>query len=129
MKKGKICKIVGKISDNIVDKYHLYEYRNKKIIQSLDLYIHVAKHANEYKSVDSFNNALMSIPDIINDPFFVYYDPHKNSLLYFKEIDEDVCVVVKLKLNEKKDCYVATVYPVSKDKINKLIEKSYIINR
>ena len=32
MKKGKICKIVGKISDNIVDKYHLYEYRNKKII-------------------------------------------------------------------------------------------------
>ena len=129
MKNRKINKIVGKISDDVVDRYHLYDYRNREIIQSLDLYIHVAKHAPEFESVDSFNHTLSNISNIINSPFFVYYDPHRNSLLYFKEIDENVCAVVKLKLRENKDCYIATVYPISKNKIQKYMEQSYIINR
>ena len=32
MAKGKIIKIVGKISDEIVEQYKLYDYRNQKII-------------------------------------------------------------------------------------------------
>ena len=59
----------------------------------------------------------------------MYYDPHKSSLLYFKKMDENVCVVVKLALRKNKDTYVATVYPVSETKIDKYIEKSYIVNR
>lgn len=129
MGRNKINKIVGKISDDIVEKYHLYEYRNKEIIQSLDLYIHVAKHAKEFESVDSYNHTLNSIPEIISNPFFVYYDPHKNSLSYFKKIDENVCAVVKLNLRKNKDNYVATVYPISKHKVERLIEQSYIVNR
>ena len=109
MGKGKIKKNVGIISDDIVEKYKLYDYRGAKIIQALDLYVHVAKHEQ--------------------NPYFVYHDPHRNSLLYFKEIEEDVCVVVKLKLRENKDCYVATVYPINKYKINKYKELSYIANR
>ena len=129
MKNRRIKKIVGKISDEVVDRYHLYDYRNREIIQSLDLYIHVAKHASEFKNIDSFNHTLSNISDVISFPFFVYYDSHRNSLLYFKEIDENVCVVVKLKLRESKDCYVATIYPISKNKIQKYIEQSYIVNR
>lgn len=129
MSRNKINKIVGIISDEVVDKYHLYEYRNREIVQSLDLYIHIAKHAKEFESVDSYNHTLNSIPDIIKEPFFVYYDPHKNSLSYFKEIDENVCAVVKLNLRENKDNYIATVYPISKHKVERLIEQSYIMNR
>ena len=129
MSRNRIYKIVGTISDDIVDKYHLYEYRNKEIVQSLDLYIHIAKHAKEFKSVDSYNHTLSNISNIIKEPFFVYFDPHKNSLSYFKEIDENVCAVVKLNLRKNKDNYIATIYPVSKYKIQKLIEQSYIINR
>ena len=129
MGKGRINKIVGRISDDVVEKYKLYDYRNKEIVQSLDLYLHVAKHAKEFESVDSFNNTLNNIPEIISNPYFVYYDPTRNSLLYFKEIDEHVCTVVKLNLRKNKDSYVATVYPISKNKIDKYKELSYIVNR
>lgn len=129
MGKGRINKIVGKISDDIVDKYKLYDYRGKEIVQSLDLYVHVAKHAKEFESVDSFNHTLSNISEIISEPYFVYYDSSRNSLLYFKEIDENVCTVVKLNLRKNKDSYVATVYPISKNKVNKYIELSYIVNR
>lgn len=129
MGKGRINKIVGKISDDIVDKYKLYDYRGKEIVQSLDLYVHVAKHAKEFESVDSFNHTLSNISEIISEPYFVYYDSSRNSLLYFKEIDENVCTVVKLNLRKNKDSYVATVYPISKNKVNKHIELSYIVNR
>lgn len=129
MGKGRINKIVGRISDEVVERYKLYDYRNKEIVQSLDLYVHVAKHAKEFESVDSFNHTLSNISDIIENPYFVYYDPSKNSLLYFKEIDENVCTVVKLNLRKNKDSYVATVYPISKNKIDKYKELSYIANR
>ena len=35
----------------------------------------------------------------------------------------------KLTLIKNKDTYVATVYPISKTKIDKYIEQSYIVNR
>lgn len=49
MGKGRINKIVGRISDEVVERYKLYDYRNKEIVQSLDLYVHVAKHAKNLK--------------------------------------------------------------------------------
>lgn len=127
MGKKRIVKIVGKISHEVAEKYNLYEFENQEIVQSLDLYAHVLKHIKEFDSVDSYNNAILNIEKIIKDPYFVYYDRKRKSLQYFKEIDENVCAVVKLKLREKDDNYVATVYPVSKNKIDKLKAKSYII--
>lgn len=129
MGKRRILKIVGRVSDEVVEKYKLYDYQNREITQSLDLYLHVAKHIPEFESVDSYNHTMSSISEIILNPYFVYYDPHKNSLLYFKKIDENVCVVVKLNLRKNKDLYVATVYPVSEQKIQRYIELSYILNR
>lgn len=129
MTKKNINKIVGRISDDVVEKYKLYDYRNEEIVQSLNLYKHVVKHANEFETVDSFNHTLSNISEIIKDPIFVYYDPNRNSLSYFKEIDENVCAVVKLKLKKNKDTYVVSVFPVNFKKIEKLKEKSYIINR
>lgn len=128
MRSEHIKKIVGKISDDIIEKYKLYEYRNQDIIQSLNLYSHIVKHIKDFKSVDSFNLAVTSIPNIILNPDFVYYDSNKLSLLYFKEIEENVCVVVKLSLRKNKGNYIATLYPVSKAKILRLKEKSYIRN-
>lgn len=69
---------------------------------------------------------IKSIEDIIMDP---YYDSNGNSFLFFKEIDEYICVVVKLKLRKNKDTYISTVYPINKKKIEKYKELSYIINR
>lgn len=129
MIKKRISKIVGRVSDEIVEKYKLYDYRNVEIVQSLDLYVHIAKHIPEFESVDSYNHTMSSISEILADPYFVYYEPKKNSLLYFKELLENICVVVQLNLRKNKDTYIATVYPISKYKIQKYIEKSYILNR
>ncbi len=129
MVKGNIDKKVGTISDEVVERYKLYEYRNANIMQPLSLYIHIAKHVKEFLSVDSFNNTIANIPQIIKEPSFVYHDSNRKSLLYFKEIDETVCVVVKLNLRKNKNPYVATIYPVNERKIKKLKELSYILNR
>ena len=111
----------------IFDKYGLEEvYRCKEIVQSLDLYIHIAKHAPEFDSVDSYNHTIFNIEKIISEPYFVNYDKEKNSLQYYKKLDENVCAVVKLNLRKNKDCYVATVYPISETNLQRKIEKSYI---
>lgn len=60
MSKDRILKIVGVISDEIVDKYKLYNYRNETIVQSLDLYKHIEKHIHEFKSME-----VIKIPLII----------------------------------------------------------------
>lgn len=79
--------------------------------------------------MDSYKNTINNISNIIGEPEFVYYDKNKNSLLYFKEIEENVCIVVKLKLRKNKETYISTIYPISKNKINRYIEMSYIVNR
>lgn len=45
----KIVKIVGRISDDIADKYGLDEYRGKEIVQSLDLYLHIDNTSQNLK--------------------------------------------------------------------------------
>ena len=122
-------KIVGHISKDVARKYNLYDYEGQEIIQDLTLTIHASKHRFEFKDDDSYYTTLDNIELIIDNPYFVYHDPHKNSLLYFKELKENVCVVVQLNLRKNKKTYVATVYPVSTQKIQKYKEKSYIINR
>ena len=65
--------------------------------------------------------AIREIKEIIANPYFVYYDNLRKSLLYFKQLDENVCVVVKLILKKNTNCYVATLYPISKKKIERYL--------
>lgn len=127
MSKGHIKRIVGSISDDVVEQYKLYDYRGIEIVQSLDLYSHVHKHIHEFKSVDSYNKAILNIDKIIANPYFVYYERKRNSLHYFAELDEFTCVIVKISLKKNKDTYVSTVYPISKEKIDRYKEKSYLV--
>ena len=90
------------------------------------MYVHIEKYIKDFKSVDSFNYTISNINKIIKEPMFVYYEKDRKSLLYYKKLLDNVCVVVKLKLRENKDSYIASVYPVSEYKIKKMIEKSYL---
>lgn len=137
MGKGAIKKVVGyvdisKIDNDIVNKYNLTIYDKQEIIQDMNLYLHTYKHIKEFKTIDNYNYAIFNIGEIIKKPYFVYYDKDKESLLYFKEMKEDVCAVVKLNIRKNKDTYVSTLYPVNKNKVEKLKEKElenkYIIN-
>ncbi len=115
---GEFSKIVGYITKNVMISSELEEHLNKPILQSLKLYKHTAKHVEDFKNVDSFNNTMANIKKVISNPYFVYYDKTKQSLRYYKYLDEFVCVIVKL--TNKKHLYVFTVYPVNEPKIQKL---------
>ncbi len=128
MTKNRFVKEVGYITQDVVDKYGLYEYNKKPIVRSLDLYAHIEKHKEDFQSKESFYYSVDNIDLIIQNPDFVYYEKDRNSLLYLKKLYENICVVVKLKLRDNKNSYVASIYPISEYKIQKLIEKSYIKN-
>ena len=72
---------------------------------------------NDFKSVDSFNLTLLNIKEAISKPYYMLYDPIKNSIRYYKKIEEYVCIIVNI--NEA-SAYVSTLYPISKDNIDKL---------
>ncbi len=128
MSTGAIKKVVGKINidvidKDIVDKYDLKVYQNTAIIQDMNLYLHTYKHLKEFKTIDNYNYAIFNIDKIIKDPYYVFYDNEKKSFLYFKEMNEDVCAVVKLNIKKNKDTYVSTLYPINKNKIQKYKNK------
>lgn len=116
----KKTKIVGKISSSICKANNISCFSGYDIVQSLGLISHVNKHVNNFISVDSFNKTLANVDKVISSPYFVYYDPIKNSLRYYKKLDEFVCVVVNI-LNDYS--FVSTIYPVNKKTIDKLKNK------
>lgn len=117
----KKTKIVGKISSSICSQYNISCYADYDILQSLGLISHVNKHANEFISVDSFNQTLVNIDKVISFPYYVYYDSVKNSLRYYKKLTEYVCVVVNI-VNDY--AFVSTIYPVNKRMIDNLKNKN-----
>lgn len=116
MVKERIKKVVGYISDDIAKKWLLDDCKGKAIIQSLDLYVHIAKHAKEYKSIESVNYTIEHISDVINDPDYVFYNEETKGIEYYKKLLENVSVVVQT--SNKRDLYIASVYPVTEIKID-----------
>ena len=110
-------KEVGRLDKKFCNKYGLENCTNFKIVQSLGLIYHAQKHMNDFVSVDSFNETMLKIKDVISYPYFVYYDTQKNSLKYYKKIVEYVCVVVNITSTE---AFVSTAYPINKKNIDKL---------
>lgn len=124
--KKKATKIIGHISKEISEKYSLFEYADIPIVQSLDFYVHIQKHVENFNDVDVFNTVATNLDKIIENPLVVYYEREKNTLLYYGLLKTYVCVVVKL--SKSKGNYAATMYPVNENKIIKMKEKSYILN-
>lgn len=122
--KEKITKKLGVVDGKYIKEFKLDKHKDKPITQSLDLYIHIQKHIKQFKDVDSYNHTILNIDKIISQPYFVYYDREKNSLRYYKCIDEYVCAIVKL--TNKRELYVATIYPVNKKTIDKLEQKQLL---
>lgn len=129
MGKGRIQKILGYIDNQTIKEYNLQKYQDKAIIQSLDLYVHIAKHAEEYISVDSMNYTMDHVSEIINTPDLIYYNQEQSSLEYYKMLIENICVIVKL--TNKRELYIASIYPTTKSKIEnrrkKMLWNKYVI--
>lgn len=114
-------KIVGYVSKKVVEELNLKEQIGKAIKMTPSLIEHIAKHSKEYKSVDSSLYTLANLSDIINDPEFIYYNRKNNSIEYYKKQQDYVCAIVKI--TNKKNLFMASVYPVKKSKIDNRLER------
>ena len=113
-------KTIGKISKEISERFNIEKYTEFNIDQSLGLPYHTSKHANDFQSVDNYNFTLSNVDKVINKPYYVQYDKKRNSLKYYGKIKQYTCVVVNILEN---NAYVSTMYPMNKNKIDKLKRK------
>ena len=113
-------KEVGKITKEVAKKCRIENYEDFPILQSLGLPFHTSKHANDFNSVDNYNETLSNINIIIKKPYYVKYNKDKNSLQYYGKIKQYTCVIVNILEN---NAYVSTMYPINKAKIDKIKNK------
>lgn len=84
--------------------------------QSSGLYQHIHKRHPGKEAL------LKAVPEILEQPTYVGKNPNEaNSIELVKEYDENVMVCIKLSQKEQK-LYVASVFEVSKAKIEKRIQ-------
>ena len=109
--------IIGKISKDIAITHSILEYEEKVIVLYSDRYTHIERHKNEFIDEESYNNALNSLEKIISNPDYVYVDLRKNGLEFYKKIDENVCVAIRID-NRSNELKIKSMYPVTQSKID-----------
>ena len=90
------------------------------ILFNLGLVYHVQKHTSNFLNLNNYTDALSNISKVIASPIFVYFDSARNSIRFYKKLQQYVCVVVNI---DKTVAHVATVYPINKKKIDRLKKK------
>lgn len=110
-------RILGEVSNEVVEKWQLYEYKNKKIVMYPEAKEHSKdRHINDYKSVNDYYYVMDSLEEIINNPDYVFYDKSKAGLEYYKNIRGNILVAIRVVPG--KELKVRSVYPVEQEKIN-----------
>lgn len=110
-------RILGEVSNEVVEKWQLYKYKNKKIVMYPEAKEHSKdRHINDYKSVDDYYYVMDSLEEIINNPDYVFYDKSKAGLEYYKNIRGNILVAIRVVPG--KELKVRSVYPVEQEKIN-----------
>lgn len=112
---GKMKREIGILDKKLAIKKGIVEHAGKKIVQHTGLLKHIEKHEKEYISIESCKYTINNIPAIIKNPDYVYYNKEKRGLEFYKELMENVCVVIQIV--DKRELYVASVYPVQEKKI------------
>ena len=112
------------LNEKLAKEKGIEKHAGKKIVQYDGLLKHIAKHAKEYISIESCECTINNISTIIKNPDYVYYNKEKQGLEFYKNLMEKVCVVVQIV--NKRELYVASVYPVRDWKIsNRKYKEAY----
>lgn len=109
-------RILGKINKDIIEKWELYNHKNKKIVMYESAKLHSkVRHLEEYDSEEDFHFVMDSLEEIIKNPDYVFYDKSKNGLEYYKKINSNILVAIRI--DDGKELKVKSVYPVKQEKI------------
>lgn len=108
--------LVGYVSSEIAMHWKIEDQKGKPIIQKKDWNKgHGSKHKKEFKCIYNYHQSIKNIPMILKYPDYVFYNAEEKSLEYFKKLEEDVSLVIRV--TGKNNLYVATIYPISSAKI------------
>lgn len=115
---------IGELTNKVIDILKL-EKRPCNIKFAYDRIAHCESHKKDFKSEQSYNKSMEAIPLIINNPDYVGYNKNNNSIEYIKRIDELTLVAIRIK--QKGDLFLRSLYPISQIKLNnKILAKEYI---
>lgn len=126
LSKGKSKNIkIGELSKDVIDMLHLDLNPQNINIWSTRIEEHCEKHKDEYSSPSSYNQAVKSIPEIIEFPDYVGL--HKNgNIQYIKRLDDISLVGIQI-LKGSNNLLFRTIFPISEIKLKNSIKSGKLI--
>lgn len=109
-------RILGQISNEVVQQWNIPEQKDKKIVMYPEAKEHSKdRHISDYPTEEDYYFVMDSLEEIIQNPDYVFYDKSKQGLEYYKQINSNILVAVRV--NDARELKVKSVYPVEKEKI------------
>lgn len=109
-------KYIGILDSRIAEKWGISEHKNKPILVFDNKREHVIdNHLEDFGNEANVDKVYNSLSNIIKKPDYVYYDSNKKGLEYYKKLDNNICVAVRV--NPGRTLKVKSWYPVKESKI------------
>ena len=125
--KGKSKNVkIGELSQEVIDILNLDLNPQNINIWSTRIEEHCEKHKNEYSSPSAYNQAITSIPLIIEEPDYVGL--HKNgNIQYVKKLDDISLIGIQM-VNGGGNLLFRTIFPISEIKLKNSIKSGKLIH-
>lgn len=116
---------IWRLTQDVINSLNLDLNPQDISIWSLRIKEHCEKHKEEYSSYSSYNQAIKSIPYIIENPDYIGL--HKNgNLQYIKRLDDISLVGIQI-LHSNKNLLFRTIFPISEIKLKNCIKSGKFI--
>lgn len=110
-------KYLGVLNEEIAKYWGIEEHKNKPIVVYDDRREHVIeRHLEDFGSVERIDMCYHNLGNIIKKHDYVFYNENSKSLEFYKKINEDICVAVRI--SPGKILKVRSWFPANKGKIN-----------
>ena len=118
-------KYLGFLNKRIAKKWGLYKHMKKPILVYDDRIKHVEeRHLKEFGNIENILYTYGKLSNIIDKPDYVYYNKKDRGLEYYKFLNKNICVVVRV--SEGRVLKVRSWYPVNARKIAKRKKKEML---
>jgi len=112
----KSFKYIGILKPEIAKYWSLDEHANKPIVIYNDRKQHIIdRHLKDFGSIEKIDECWNKLSKIINKPDNVFYNEKTKGLEYYKKIDEEIVVAVRI--NFSKVLKIRSFYPANKGKL------------
>lgn len=115
---------IGELTQDVIDMLDLNLKPQNISIWSPRIREHCEKHKNEYSSPNAYNQAIKSIPDIIQNPDYIGLHTNGN-IQYIKRLDDISLVGIKI-IKGDKNLLFRTIFPITEDKLKYYIHKQKV---